>query len=522
MIARPAFFGPAVVIAIIGAVIGGFWLTFSNLVGFSENAEGSAHTTFVLAAFLVLLWGARTNISTLPIRPFMPGILGLLVAGLIWLAGELVFARVLTHIGIVVMIPMTILTILGYQWLAALSFPLAFLLLAVPIGGSIVPTLVDWTATFAVAGLQVSGIPVHREGAYLIVPSGAWSVADSCSGITYLRTVTMLSILYAWSMYRFFPKRLAFIVGGILVGITGNWLRAYLTILIAHLSDNRFLRDDHSTFGWVLFALLLFTYCAIGYRYRDGDGVGVGVGVGIGVGVGEQGGTDTDVKQPVPAESKTQSRSLHLAGVVLATLMAIAVWPILQRTLQGSAAVAPVEISDIAPARGWTSVASPAVSWTPTLTNPSRQRVQSFERDGRRVDVIVGVFQNQTWTSKLVTVVNGFALQDNPLWSLAVRGSTKIEFAGQPLDVETGVVLGGGVRILAWRWYWIHGTSTANDAQAKIAQLLARLRSLADTSAWVSVYADATASTAEGAALLDQFMREMGPSVQQALVATAR
>ena len=507
MSVRPIFFGPAVIIAIISAVIGGFWLTFSNLVGFTENAEGSAHTTFVLAAFLVLLWGARTDMSTLPIQPFLAGILGLLAAGLIWLAGELIFARVLTYIGFIVMIPMTILTILGARWLAALSFPLAFLLLAVPVGGSIVPTLVDWTATFAVAGLQASGIPVHREGAYLIVPSGAWSIADSCSGIAYLRTVTMLSILYAWSMYKFFPKRMAFIAGGILIGITGNWLRAYLTILIAHLSDNRLLRDDHSTFGWMLFAVLLLAYCAIGYRYRDG----------------EQGSTPTEIKQPASiVQSKAQFRSLYLAGVVLASIVAISVWPILQRTLQGGVDAAPVEISDVAPARGWTSVTSPAVSWTPTLTNPSRQRVQSFEKDGRRVDVFIGLFQNQTWSSKLVTVVNGFALQDNPRWNLAVRGTAKIEFADQPLNVETGLVLGSGTRILAWRWYWIHGVSTGSETQAKIAQLLARLRSLADTSAWISVYADATASPSEAAALLDQFMRDMAPSVQQSLVATAK
>ena len=153
MIARPIFFGPAVVIALVGAVIAGFWLTFSHLLGLSENAEGSAHTTFVLAAFLVLLWGARTDLSTLPIRPFLPGILGLLAAGLAWLTGELIFARVLTYIGIIAMIPMAILTVLGHRWLSALSFPLMFLLFVVPIGGPIIPLLVDWTATFAVAGL---------------------------------------------------------------------------------------------------------------------------------------------------------------------------------------------------------------------------------------------------------------------------------------------------------------------------------------------------------------------------------
>ena len=514
MTVRPALFGPTVVIAIIGTVIGAFWLTFSHLVGLSENAEGSAHTTFVLAAFLVLLWGARTDISTLPIRPFLPGILGLLVAGLVWLVGELIFARVLTYAGIIAMIPMAILTVLGYRWLKALSFPLMFLLFAVPVGGSIIPLLVDWTATFAVAGLQASGIPVHREGAYLIVPSGAWSVADSCSGIAYLRTVTMLSVLYAWSMYQSVSKRIAFIAGGILIGIMGNWLRAYLTILIAHLSDNRLLRDDHSTFGWVLFAASLLAYCAIGYRYRDGDGDGDGDG--------EQSREATKSNQPKPGEPLlTRSKLLVLTGAVFAALVAMGVWPVLHRTFQGAAAT-PAEISDVASANGWSSISTPSASWTPTLVNPTRQRAQSFEKDGRRVDVFVGVFQNQTWASKLVTVVNGFALEENSRWSLAVRGTAKTEFAGQPLDIETGVVVGGGVRILAWRWYWIHGTSTANDIQAKLAQLMARLRSQPDTSAWASIYTDATASPAESTALLQQFMREMGLSVQQSLVATAK
>jgi EpsI family protein len=504
MTSKPSFFGPVVVIACIGAVIGGFWPTFSNLVGFSENAEGSTHTTFVLTAFVVLLWGARAEISPLPIRPFLPGIFGLLMAGLMWLIGEIIFARVLTNIGIIVMIPMTILTVLGYRWLKALSFPLAFLILAVPVGGSIVPMLVDWTATFAVAGLQATGIPVHREGAYLIVPSGAWSVADSCSGIAYLRTVTMLSILYAWSMYRFLPKRLAFIAGGILLGVTGNWLRAYLTILIAHLSDNRFLRDDHSTFGWVLFAILLFAYCAVGYRFRDTEQNN---------GNAELGSSDAIGQDSSPAK---------LISVISMAIAAVAIWPILQRTFLDKAPTAVVEISDVAPARGWTRAALPAMAWTPTLTNPTRQRVQSFEKDGRRIDVFIGIFQNQTWTAKLVTVVNGFALQENPQWNLAVRGTAKTELGDQSLDVETGVVLGKNTRILAWKWYWIHGKATASDSQAKVAQLLASVRSLPDTAAWVAVYADATASTTESAALLDQFMREMGTSLQRSLNATAK
>jgi EpsI family protein len=508
MMARSPLFAPLVVITIIGALIGGFWFTFSNLAGLSENAEASAHTTFVLSAFLVLLWGARAEMATLPVQPFPPGIIGLLIAGSIWLVGELVFARVLTHVGIVAMIPMAILTVLGYRWLKLLNFPLAFLLLAVPIGGSLVPTLVDWTATFAVAGLKATGIPVHREGAYLMIPSGAWSVADSCSGIAYLRTVTMLSILYAWSMYISFFKRAAFIAGGIAIGIAGNWLRAYLTILIAHLSDNRYLRDDHGTFGWVLFALLLFAYSVIGYLYRDGEKIAAIDKV------------QAAAKAVVPKTLSTST--LKMISVLFGAVLAIAIWPAIQRILQNQVQSNPVEIADIGPARGWASITTSAVSWTPTLAHPSRERVQTFEKNGRRIDVFVGVFQNQTWASKLVTVVNGFAPQENSRWSLAARGSAKTNFSNQPLDVETGVVLGNGMRILAWRWYWLDGLATASDSRAKMIQLLARLRSLPDTSAWVAVYTDATGSPTEAAALLDEFMRDMGTSMQQSLTATTQ
>jgi len=513
MMARSLLFGPLVVTSIIGALIGGFWLTFSNLVGLSGNAEASAHTTFVLAAFLILLWGTRAEMATLPIQTFPIGIIGLLIAGFIWLAGELVFARVLTHTGIVAMIPMTILTVLGYRWLVALSFPLAFLLLALPIGGSLVPTLVDWTAAFAVSGLQASGIPVHREGAYLMVPSGAWSVADSCSGIAYLRTVTMLSILYAWSMYRSFYKRAAFIAGGIAIGIAGNWLRAYLTILIAHLSDNRYLREDHGTFGWVLFALLLFAYSAIGYRYRDGGGA-----VNEGTDINKAAAATAELTGPKILAASTQK----LVMVLLAAASAIAIWPIAQKLLQHRTQSNPLEIADIVSTRAWASVAAPSVPWAPTLTNPSRQRVQSFEKGGRRVDVFVGVFQNQTWASKLVTVVNGFTGAENSRWSLAIRGKANTIFSDQPLNVDTGVVLGNGMRILAWRWYWVHGTATASDSRVKMIQLIARLRAQPDTSAWISVYTDATTSAIEAEALLDEFMRDMGTSVQQSLTATTQ
>ncbi len=522
---RPPLFGSLVIVAVIGALVGGFWSTFSSLIGLYDGSDASAHTLFVLCAFLFLLWNTGPELARLPIRAFPLGIIGLLAAGFIWLAGELVFARVLTYFGILVMIPMAVLTILGYRWLAALGFPLAFVLFAVPIGGSIVPTLVDWTAATAVAGLNMAGVPVYREGAFLVVPSGTWSIADACSGIAYLRTVTMLVTLYAWSMYRSPSKRLVFIAGGFVIGIAGNWLRAFLTILIAHISDNRFLRDDHYTFGWVLFALMLVAYSAIGYRYRDRDSDNtLASGTKIldqttgSPGVPQAGakGVPHDLLQEAKL-NKSPLSTFKLISISVAVFAAVAIWPIALQKLQAPGLIAVVEVPDMAPAGGWTSISLPAFPWTPTLTNASRERVQSFEKAGHRVDVFIGVFQDQNWTSKLVTITNGFAPQDNPRWTLAVRGSADTNFSKQALKVDAGLILGNGMRILAWRWYWVHGLATASDPRAKMAQLSTRLARKSDTSAWVSVYTDASASPAEAAATLDEFMHDMESSMQASL-----
>jgi exosortase A len=510
-VSRTRTFGPTIIAAIVAVIVTLFWSTFLSLVGVSGNTEESAHTIFVLAAFLILVWEMRSEMASLQISPFPPGVVGVFIAGFIWLAGELVFARSFTYLGMVIIIPMTVMTIMGYRWVIVLRFPLCILLLALPIGIPLIPTLVEWTAKFTVAGLQISGVPVYREGAYLIVPSGAWSIADACSGIAYLRTVTILSILYAWSIYRSITRRTAFVIGAIIIGIVGNWLRAYLTILIAHLSDNRFLRDDHSTFGWILFAILLCFYSVLGYRHRDVEK--------------NKNASENDaavLRAGLEINSRTGSTSapysaFYLVVITIITASTAAMWPLTQRALQGSIQPRAATISDIAAIRGWRPVDVRVASWTPTLVNPARERVQTFEKAGRQVEVFVGVFQNQSWNSKLVTVVNGFARKENSGWSLAVRGETKTDFARHPLVVDTGIVLGAGTRILAWRWYWIQGFTTASDLRAKMTQLISRLSGKPDISAWVSVYANADASPAETAALLDEFMHDMGGSIQQSL-----
>lgn len=494
------FRGPLFVAAILAALAGIFWPTVRELVGLGTRSDG--RLALVGFAFLAIVWSQRDKLARLPVRPFWPGLFGLALLALVWLAGELAFVRLFTDAAVIAMIPMTVLAVLGARWVGAMAFPLGFLVLAMPLERPIVPALAEWTAQFTIIGLRAFGIAVDREGAYFAIPTGNWAVADACSGVQYLMSCLMLGVLFAWALFHSTRKRILFVAGAVVIGIVGNWLRAFLTVMIAHLSDNRLLRDDHSTFGWALYAVLLLIYCGIGWRFRDV----------------ERGGEPVPPAAP-PGEEASARRSFAFAAAALAVL---ALAPLIGAALARNPSGGAIEVADIAPQRGWVRIAQPAVEWTPELSNPYRRRVQSFEKDDQRIDVLTGIFRGQSWDSKLVSSLNRLVDSDKPDWALSERGVAATALAGQSLEVATGVIIGRGGRLLAWHWYWLDGVATTSGPRAKITLLLARLRGEDDSSAWVAIYTEANGSTGVAASALEAFMREMGASLERALVVTTR
>ena len=370
------------------------------------------------------------------------------------------------------------------------------------------PLLVDWTAKIAVMWVRFSGVPIYQEGAYFNIPSGSWSIVEACSGIGYLSTCVMLGCLYAWAFYGSALKRAAFVIGATIIGIVGNWIRVYLTVMIAHLSDNRLLRDDHSAFGWAVFAVLGSAYCWVGMIFRNDEPHEIVVGD-----------RKCDARELRSASEKPTSR-VQILAVSCAVIATLAIWPIFQLSLERHHQFSDISVADMQLQRGWTTTNLPFTTWTPELQNPLRTRVQIFEKDGHRVGVFIGIFRNQSWQSKLVTSVNQLATYENPDWKIFIRGTMEIEFLGGPLVVDTGLITGHGFRVLAWHWYWVDGVATANGPLAKSLQIRRLLRGKDDTAAWIALFSDANMSNEIANHTLEEFMRDMGESLQRALLVT--
>ena len=482
-------------------VLGIFAPTVASMAAVWARSETFKHCFLVLPASLWMMWLGRAELAKSAPRPFWPGLLGVAGACFAWLVGELASAAVLTHLSVIAVAIASVVTVFGLRWARVLAFPLAFLFFAAPFGEGFIPKLIDWTANFTVAALQVSGVPVFREGNNLTIPNGRWSVVEACSGVRYLIASLMTGSLYAWLMYRSAGRRAAFIAASIAVPIVANWVRAYMIVMLGYLSDNTIATGvDHLVYGWVFFGALMTAMFWIGARWRE-DHTPLNR-------AHETAGVPWSAGRIVPV-------ALCVAAVVIFT-------PLTDAALQSSSDTRPVRLIPAEPAGGWIEQSNAAGDWSPRLTNPRALSTQRLSDGQRSVTVHVGFYRDQRNGSELVSIANHLVSEDS-LWSVVSRGSEVAAVAGQNVAVHEAVLRRGVEYRRVWHWYWLHGHRvTASDTRAKLTLALDRVRQRSDSSAWIaaSTAHDPDHPESSQAALRD-FLGAMGPQLDSALQATA-
>lgn len=164
--------------------------------------------------------------------------------------------------------------LLGNHITSKLLFPIGFLFFMVPVGDAWIPPLMEYTATFTVALLRLTSISVYREGFDFTLTKGSWSVIESCSGINSLISTITIGAVYSYLTFTRYWKRALFMLLCIAIPIIANGFRAYLIVLIGHLSNMKFgLGLDHffmvrSFTSWYCFFCFILALCG-GIRPRQ-------------------------------------------------------------------------------------------------------------------------------------------------------------------------------------------------------------------------------------------------------------
>jgi exosortase A len=473
-----------------------------SLVALWQSSETYAHGFMIYPVSLYLIWRERVYLGSITPRPNVPALAAFAALGLGWMVAQSAGVQVVAQYMFVAMIPALTAAILGLRVARAIAFPLAFTLLAVPFGEIFILPLINFTADFTVLALQLTGIPVFREGNHFTIPSGRWSVVEACSGLRYLIASFTLGCLYAYLTYRSRLRQLVFIVLSIIVPIIANGLRAYLIVLLGHLSDMQIaVGVDHLIYGWLFFGLVMLVLFWAGSFWRE------------------------DGRAAAKRKAAASNGLARIAVVPLRRTAAIGVaalaiaWAphaylhLLERQTFNPTPAALALPQAIGP---WTA-ASPVAKLTPSSPGAASTVMQEYRNGDRVVGIYIAFFRNQHQGAEAVSSRNLLVNEHTRDWRVTGESMRNLELANAPGSVRQSRLLRGTRYLLAWQWYWLGDAQTANAFRAKWLQAKQRLLGTGNDGANIVVFAPYDTQPAQAVATMESFLAAAAPTIRQSL-----
>ena len=479
----PAWRAPGLaLLALIGLLLLAYRGTAMGMVDIWSRSETFAHAFVVPPIALWLIWRQRAVLGQLRPRPMPWVLLPMAVMAALWWLGNLVSVNAVTQLTFTAMLVLTVPAVLGWQVTRAILFPLGFLFFAVPIGEFMTPTLMLFTADFVVAALRLSGVPVFREGMHFIIPSGSWSVIDECSGIRYLMATVMVGSLFAYLNYSSYKRRFVFMVISFVVPILANWLRAYMIVMLAHLSGNKLATGvDHIVYGWVFFGIVIMALFFIGARWAEDDTAAPAA---------------PDAWALTPGFSA--QRLAWQAIVVAAATLAVTQLPLLLQRDRATTERVPVVTLPGDLSANWRADAQELTAWRPVFVGASSETNRTYAAPDGRVAVHLAYYRNQADNKKLVSSVNTLLPMRSP-WNQLTTGKRPAALPTGAVAWQTAQLLAtesaataGRQRLTVWRLYWVGGHLTGSDVEAKLWQAWLQAKGEPDDAAAILLTAEAT------------------------------
>ncbi|HEY6356729.1 MAG TPA: exosortase/archaeosortase family protein, partial [Vicinamibacterales bacterium] len=164
----------------------------------------------------------------------------------------------LSRVSLLVVLTGVVLFLFGWRHLRMLAFPLAFLLLMVPLPAIVFNRIAFplqlVASRFGETMISAANIPVLREGNVLVMANTSLEVAEACSGIRSLVSLITLALLYGYFTDRRLWVRLAIVASAIPVAIVANGARVAGTGIAAHyIGPDAAQGFFHEFSGWVVF-----------------------------------------------------------------------------------------------------------------------------------------------------------------------------------------------------------------------------------------------------------------------------
>ena len=258
-----------VTIALVGGgLLLAYWPVMTGLVNAWSTDDNYSHGFFIVPLAAYFAWERRAQLQQTAARPALAGLALVAVSLMLLVAGTLGAELFLSRVSLIGATAGIVLFLGGWPRLRVLFFPLAFLLLMVPLPALIfnqiafpLQLLASNVGESAISSLD---IPILREGNVLILANATLEVAEACSGIRSLVSLFTLGIVFGYFADPRLWVRSFIALSAIPVAILANGLRVASAGVAAHNYGTAGVEGlFHEFSGWVVFVIAFLMMLAL-------------------------------------------------------------------------------------------------------------------------------------------------------------------------------------------------------------------------------------------------------------------
>jgi exosortase len=228
------------IIILIGIIAAFYYDTIRWLI------ESWLHNPYYSHGFIVpiisayIIWNMRKELSNIERKQRKQSQIGLVL----FIIGIILYGiafmstiRFLSGISLIITIYGTVLYIYGRELTKRMSFPILFLLLAIPVPFvyTITPPVQELSSISSSSLANLAGIPVQRDGLILHMPTGLFEVAVECSGMNSIISLLMISIIFAFILEGSLMMKFVIVLSSIPLAIIGNVLRITSILAVSNM-----------------------------------------------------------------------------------------------------------------------------------------------------------------------------------------------------------------------------------------------------------------------------------------------
>ncbi|NUR52833.1 MAG: exosortase [Acidobacteria bacterium] len=237
-----------------------YWPVISSLARQWASDENYSHGFLIAPFALYFGWRQRARLAAAVPQPSVVGLGVVALSLMVFLAGQLGAELFLARISLVGVVAGTVWFLFGWQHLRLLAFPIALLVLMVPLPALVFNQIAFPLQLFASRvgelALATTGIPVLREGNILELSTTRLEVVEACSGIRSLISLLTLAVILGKLNEPRRWARVALALVTVPIAIAANAARVAGTGVAAYWIGPEAAQGFFHTFsGWLVFVM---------------------------------------------------------------------------------------------------------------------------------------------------------------------------------------------------------------------------------------------------------------------------